>query len=165
MNPILVNCLGLGYAFNLYKNKPLVKRGGVMIFLHPLEEKFHPIHHPSYIQFYEEVLGQTRDPVEIERRFEKQYAEDPRYIDLYRHSHAYHGVHPFYMWYWACHGMDHVGKVIYVAPRSERACRRIGGEPAKSLDEALEMARGHLNLRDPSISVFHMPPILLADVR
>src|SRR3954467_6624018 len=28
MNPILVMCLGLGYFFNLYRNKPLVREGG-----------------------------------------------------------------------------------------------------------------------------------------
>ena len=69
MNPILVHCLGLGYAFSLHRNQPLVKKDGVMIFLHPLEERFHPIHHPSYIQFYEEVLVRhwpmdSRKPVE-----------------------------------------------------------------------------------------------------
>ncbi len=165
LNPLLVNCLGMGYAFNLYRNRPLVRQGGVAIFFTPLEEKFHPIHHPSYIPFYEEILGQTRDPAEIEARWEEQYATDPRFIDLYRNSHAYHGVHPFYMWYWACHGMSHVGKIIYVRPRSERAARRIGGEVARSFEEALEMARSHVGKSDPSITVFHMPPILLADVQ
>ena len=165
LNPLLVNCLGMGYAFNLYRGKPLVKQGGVAIFFTPLEEKFHPIHHPSYIPFYEEILQETRDPAEIERRWEQQYATDPRFIDLYRHSHAYHGVHPFYMWYWACHGMSHVGKIIYVRPKSERAARRIGGEPAKSFEDALDMARSHLGIAEPTISVLHMPPILLADVQ
>ena len=164
LNPVLVNCLGMGYAFNLYRGMPLVKPGGVAIFFTPLEEKFHPVHHPSYIQFYEEILPQTRDPLEIESRWEEQYARDPRYIAMYRTGNAYHGVHPFYMWYWACHGMSHVGKIIYVRPRSERAARRIGGEPAPSLEAALEMARSHVGKSDPSITVFHMPPILLADV-
>jgi hypothetical protein len=165
MNPLLVNCLGMGYVFNLYRGVPLVKKGGVMIFLHPVEEAFHPVHHPSYVDFYQNILPQTRDPAEIERRWEEQYATDPRYVDLYRHSHAYHGVHPFYMWYWACHGMSWVGKIIYVRPRSERAARRIGGEVARSFEEALDMARSHVGKSDPSIAVFHMPPILLADVR
>ena len=31
MNPILVMCLGLGYFFNLYRGKPLVRQGGVVI--------------------------------------------------------------------------------------------------------------------------------------
>jgi len=162
LNPLLVNCLALGYAFNLYRGMPLVKKGGVMILLHPLEERFHPVHHAPYIPFYEELLGQTRDPLELERH-EESYATDPRFVDLYRHSHAYHGAHPFYMWYWACHGMSHVGKIIYVAPKSERAARRLGGEVARSLPEALEMAKSFTG-HEPSISVFHWPPIFLLDV-
>ena len=35
MNPILVACLGLGYFFNLYRGKPLVREGGVVIMGHP----------------------------------------------------------------------------------------------------------------------------------
>ena len=31
MNPILVHCLGLGYLFNMYRNKPLVRPGGAAI--------------------------------------------------------------------------------------------------------------------------------------
>ena len=105
MNPVLVMCLALGYFFNLYKGKPLVREGGVMIFTHPVDREFHPVHHPSYIDFYEEVLTQTTDPREIERRFEKSFAEDEWYRHLYRTSFAYHGVHPLYMWYWGAHGL------------------------------------------------------------
>jgi len=61
----------------------------------------HPVHHPSYIDFFEQVLSETTDPVEIEQRFEKDFAEDDGNRHLYRTSYAYHGVHPFYMWYWA----------------------------------------------------------------
>jgi hypothetical protein len=63
MNPILVACLGLGYFFNLYRGKPLVREGGVLIMRHPTRPEFHPGHHPSYIDFYEQVLTQTVDPV------------------------------------------------------------------------------------------------------
>jgi len=48
LNPILVNCMALGYFFNLYRNKPLVREGGVMIAFHPVNYEWHPIHHPSY---------------------------------------------------------------------------------------------------------------------
>ena len=47
MNPILVMCLGLGYFFNLYKGRPLVREGGVLIMSHPTTPDFHPVHHPS----------------------------------------------------------------------------------------------------------------------
>ena len=108
MNPILVMCLGLGYFFNLYKGRPLVREGGVVIMSHPTPWEFHPVHHPSYIDFFEQVLPETTDPVEIEQRYEKQFAEDEWYIHLYRNSYAYHGVHPLYMWYWGSHAMDHL---------------------------------------------------------
>ena len=35
MNPILVMCLGLGYFFNLYRGRPLVREGGVLIMTPP----------------------------------------------------------------------------------------------------------------------------------
>ena len=63
MNPILVMCLGLGYFFNLYRGKPLVREGGVVIMTHPTPWEFHPVHHPSYIDFFEQVLSETTDPV------------------------------------------------------------------------------------------------------
>ncbi|MGW4985324.1 hypothetical protein [Streptomyces mirabilis] len=58
MNWVLAMCMALGYLFNFYLNKPIVRQGGVGIFYHPLPNAFH----------------------------------------LYRTSHAFHGVHPFYMW-------------------------------------------------------------------
>ncbi|MDU0333611.1 hypothetical protein RWU37_02410, partial [Enterococcus sp. 2CBP] len=57
MNPILVMCLGLGYFFNMYRGKPLVREGGVLIMRHPTPWEFHPVHHPSYIDFFEQVLS------------------------------------------------------------------------------------------------------------
>src|SRR5437763_4716211 len=114
MNPILVACLGLGYYFNLYRGKPLVRQGGVVIMSHPTPWDVHPGHHPSYIDFFEQVLAETTDPLEIEAKYEESFATDPWYIHLYRTGHAYHGVHPFYMWYWGAHALDHLGAVIVV---------------------------------------------------
>jgi len=139
MNPILVACLGLGYFFNLYLGKPLVRPGGVMILFHPTPYEFHPGHHPSYIDFFEEVLAETTDPLELEAKFEEDYANDPWYRHLYRTGNAYHGVHPFYMWYWCAHALDHLGDVIVVGG-DPRAVRRMGFHPATSLADALEIA-------------------------
>ena len=33
---------------------------------------------------------------------------------MYRRGNAYHGAHPFFMWYWGENGRQHVGKVIVV---------------------------------------------------
>jgi lactate racemase len=162
MNPILVMCLGLGYFFNLYRGKPLVREGGVLIMSHPTPWEFHPVHHPSYIDFFEQVLADTTDPIEIEARYEKQYAEDEWYRHLYRTSYAYHGVHPFYMWYWGSHALEHLGRVIIVGG-DVRAVRRMGFSAASTLQDALEMATDVVGPQ-PTVTHFHNPPILMADV-
>ena len=162
MNPLLVMCLGLGYFFNLYRGKPLVREGGVVILSHPTRWEFHPVHHPSYIDFFEQVLSETTDPLEIEKKFEEDFANDPWYIHLYRNSYAYHGVHAFYMWYWGAHALQHVGGVIIVGG-DPKAVRRMGFKPASTMRDALEMAEDVVG-RDPSITHLHAPPILLADV-
>jgi hypothetical protein len=163
MNPILATCMGLVYYFNSYRGQPVVRKGGAVILYHPVEPDFNQLHHPSYVDFYEEVLATSTDPAVIEAKFEQQYATDPWYVHLYRTSHAYHGVHPFYMWYWAAHAMDHVGDVVWVGA-DRRAVERMGFRAASTLQDALEMVSGTVG-RSPSITYLHNPPHLLADVR
>ena len=162
MNPILVMCLGLGYFFNLYRGRPLVREGGVVIMSHPTAWEFHPVHHPSYIDFFEQVLSSTTDPAEIEAKYEEQFATDEWYIHLYRTSYAYHGVHPFYMWYWGAHALQWLGRVIVVGG-DHRAVRRLGFQPASTLNDALEMAADVVG-PSPTVTHIHNPPILMADV-
>jgi hypothetical protein len=163
MNPILVMSLGLGYFFNLYRNMPIVRQGGVAIFYHPVPNEFHPVHHPSYIDFFEEILTESTDPAVLETKYEEQFATDPWYIQLYRKSYAYHGVHPFYMWYWGAHALEHLGDVIFVGG-NRKTCARMGFRAASTLNDALEMA-SHTVGSSPSISYLHAPPMVMADVR
>jgi hypothetical protein len=163
MNPILVMCLGLGYFFNLYRGRPLVREGGVLIMSHPTRWEFHPVHHPSYIDFFEQVLSETTDPLRMEAEFEKGFAEDEWYRHMYRTSYAYHGVHPFYMWYWGAHALQHLGRVIIVGGEP-RAVRRLGFMAASTMNDALEMASDVVG-RTPTITHLHVPPLLLADVK
>ncbi|MEO6121620.1 MAG: lactate racemase domain-containing protein [Acidimicrobiales bacterium] len=163
MNPILVACGSLGYFFNMYRGRPLVREGGVLIVHHPTPWAFHPVHHPSYIDFFEQVLAETTDPLVLEAKYEEAFATDPWYTHLYRTSYAYHGVHPFYMWYWCAHALQHLGGVIVVGGEA-KAVRRLGFKPASTLNDALEMASDVVG-RDPSITHLHTPPLLIADVK
>lgn len=163
MNPILIFTLSVGYTFNLMSiGKPLLREGGVLIFTHPLYERFTEQHHPSYVEFWQRVLPQTRDPVEIELRFEKEFATNEDYIRLYRRDYAFHGVHPLYMWYWSSLGARYAGKVIFVGANKSVA-ERLGVEIAPSLREAIEIAKTFVG-SEPSISYFHFPPIFTCRV-
>ena len=78
-----------------------------------------------------------RPPIRIEvQKYEKDFAEDEWYRHLYRTSYAYHGVHPFYMWYWGSHALQHLGKVIIVGG-DPKAVRRLGFAPAITMQRRL----------------------------
>ncbi|MCY3617068.1 MAG: transcriptional regulator, partial [Acidimicrobiaceae bacterium] len=87
---------------------------------------------------------------------------DEWYVHLYRTSYAYHGVHPFYMWYWGAHALQWLGRVIVVGG-DPKAVRRMGFQPASTLSDALEMATDVVGPA-PTITHVHNPPILMADV-
>ena len=163
MNPVLVQCTGLGYLFNMFRNKPLVKPGGTMIICHPLRDEFHPEHHPSYIEFFHRCWGETNDSLELEKQFEAEFARNPTYIHMYRYGHAYHGVHPFYMWYWGEPGRQHCGRVIAAGCEEPEVAERLGWEAADTLDEAIAMATS-AHGRAATITYLHLPPLVIADV-
>ncbi len=163
LNPLLVQVMALGYLFNMYRGMPIVKKNGVLIITHPLYNEFSRTHHPSYHEFFHRVLPETTDSFELQRKYEAEFATRPEYIRQYREGFAYHGVHPFYMWYWGENGRAHVGKVICVGAEDRRAAEVMGWEAAATMEEALEMARSHVG-HEPSVSHMHIPPINMADV-
>lgn len=163
LNPLLVQVMALGYFHNMYRGMPVVRKNGVVIITHPLYDEFDARHHPSYIEFFRRILPETRDSIELQRKYEGEFAHDPEYIRLYRTGNAYHGVHPFYMWYWGENGRAHSGKVIVVGAESHEAARTMGWDVAKTMDQALAMARDFVG-RKPSVTLMHFAPILMADV-
>ena len=163
LNPILVQVMALGYLFNFYRGVPLIKKGGVMIVFHPCHEEFNRTHHPSYVEFYHRILSLGTDSRAI-HRYEREFAENPDYIQMYRKGNAYHGVHPFYMWYWGDAGRAHVGKVIVCGPENTRVPTQLGWEHAPDFETALDMARSHLNKSSLEITMSHAPPIMVCDV-
>ncbi len=163
LNPLLVQVMALGYFHNMYRGMPVVKRNGTLIITHPLYNEFDPLYHPSYIEFFHRLLPETRDSFELQRKYEAEFAHNEEYIRMYRAGNAYHGVHPFYMWYWGENGRAHTGKVICVGAESRQAAATMGWETAGTMEEALAMAETHTGHK-PSITLMHFAPILMADV-
>ncbi|MCB9651278.1 MAG: DUF2088 domain-containing protein [Deltaproteobacteria bacterium] len=162
LNPLLVQVMALGYLYNMYRKNPFVKDGGVMIIAHPLDDDWDQKCHPSYIEFFHRCLPETRDSFQLHRRFEREFAKNPTYIEMYRRGTAFHGAHPFYMWYWGDAGRKRVGKVICVGGNPHTA-RILGWETAKTLTDAIERAKD-LTKPNPDITMLHIPPILMTDV-
>jgi hypothetical protein len=108
-------------------------------------------------------LPQTRDAMELHKKHEKRFSQNAGYIQMYRTGKGYHPVHPFYMWYWGENGRQHIGRVIIVGADNEYVPKVLGYETAKTMDEALRMAR-ETAPEDPSITCMHMCPLVMAEV-
>ncbi|MSP16821.1 MAG: DUF2088 domain-containing protein [Myxococcales bacterium] len=163
LNPLLVQVMALGYYFHMYRKRPLVRKGGVMIVTHPCTDAFDPKHHPSYIEFFNRLLPETSDAYTLERKYQDEFAYDPSYVELYRRGNAYHGAHPFYMWYWGQAGREWLGKVIVVGSDNVTVPKLLGWERADTLAEAIAMGRAFAG-RSAEITMLHHPPILMTDV-
>jgi nickel-dependent lactate racemase len=164
LNPLLVQVMADGYLFNLYRGLPMLKPGGTMIILHPCTDLFDNEHHAPYIEFVHRLLPETRDAEELHKVFEPQFAQNPAYIEMYRKGHAYHPTHPFFMWYWGEAGRQYLGRMIVVGADNEYIPKLMGWETARSLEEALRMARLSAP-PSPEILALHVPPIGMAEVR
>ncbi len=164
MNPLLSMNSALGYVFNMHIGRPAVRKGGVLVLMQPFLPGFHQRHHLPYIEFYERVLPETRDPFKMEERFERDFARRGEFIDAYRNRNSYHGVHPFYVWYWGGLALEHLSRVIVVGARDRRVVERLGFEHAGSLQEAWRMAADTLG-EGFSITHLSVPPIFAAEVR
>jgi len=120
-------------------NKPLVRKGGVVIALGRCNGDFGIDLRPS-------------DP-EVMDRYDRcfrvqdlsQYVEDfltrPEYLYSYRHCHAFHPAHSFWLLYESQWLMDHAAKVIMAGEVRPGPLRRVGIAPARSYAEAWQMAK------------------------
>jgi len=163
LNPLLVQVMGLGYFFNMYRNKPLLKKGGTLILVHPCYDSFDHNFHPSYIEFFNRLLPETRDAFKLRHKYEEEFAHNPSYIEMYRRGNAFHGAHPFFMWYWGENGRQHVGKVIVAGAENAHVPEMLGWERSDNLSEAISMARTYMG-RSAEITMLHQPSILIADM-
>jgi nickel-dependent lactate racemase len=163
LNPLLVQVMANGYLFNLYKGVPMVKKGGTMIILHPCTDLFDNDHHAPYIEFVHRLLPHTRDAMELHKEWEPKFAKNPAYLEMYRYGNSYHPTHPFFMWYWGEAGRQHLGRVIVVGADNEYIPQLLGYETARTMDEALRMAKQYAP-PNPSIMALHCPPIFMAEM-
>ena len=163
LNPLLVQVMACGYFFNMNRGVPLVRKGGTLIVTHPCMDEFDPVQHPSYIEFFHRLLPETTDAMTLHMKYEREFAQNPSYVHLYRKGNAYHGAHPFYMWYWGENGRQHLGQIIAVGTENTHVPELMGWERADTLAEAIDMARGRQG-RSAEITLMHHPPMVMTEV-
>ncbi|MDN5762509.1 MAG: nickel-dependent lactate racemase [Microlunatus sp.] len=161
-NPVLAAWAGLAATYGAHTGTPLVRDGGALIVFHPLGSDFSPLFHPSYVDFFAEVLTDTTEPSQISAEFEKKFATDPWFVHLYRSSHAFHGLHPVHRWYEIAQAIAKLGDVVWVGADRANA-ERLGFRAASTLADALEIVSSSVG-RTPQITYLHTPPQVVVDL-
>jgi hypothetical protein len=139
LNPILtLISMGLGYLGGMIEAAG--KPGCTVIMAAAVRDGWDRVHHPSYPEVWERVLPVTRDPYEINARFENEFARHAAHVEAYRHRFAFHPIHGIL----ATHPLKrlrHVGRVIIAGPRDPHVPRHLGWEVAADVEEAVARAR------------------------
>jgi hypothetical protein len=160
INPILVRNQSLSYSFGLYHNKPLIREGGIAIFVNPCLAEFNEMNHPSYVEFFNRVLPNTQDPYDTWDFYAEDFAHRPEYIHKYRYAYGFHGVHPLILWGQGAFPLRYLGRVFLAGAKDFEAAKRIGFEPFETLDEAITEAESSLG-KDCAIIYHHSPPAFI----
>ena len=157
MNPILVANSGMANTVMQFQGMPAVREGGIAILAHPFTARSDARRFAPYVEFYEELLPQTLDPYWLWENYVEDFAHRPEYIYGYRHAHAYHGSHPFFMWNSTSVPRRYLHKVYFAGVKDFDAARRFGFEPFATVEEALESAEAELGA-EASVTLLQRPP-------
>jgi len=154
-DPVLATGLALGWIAQLFNGKPLVRKGGAIVFANPLTPQFDAAHAPHQ-ELYEKVLRMEREPAAIHERFEPYFAGRPEFVSGYQRRFHFHGVHPLTTWYQCTPARKRAGRII-VAYGDPRACARLGFSPATDVQDGIEKAAEFLG-GTPKVAVLQLPP-------
>jgi len=160
MNPLLLHTLVSGYLFNMYQGEPPLKEKGSLIIVNPAYEVFDSQQHPSYEDFYYNIMTQNPDIFDL-KKIENEYLHNQEYIEKYRNDYAYHPTHAPIVYYWGVRGLLNVGKIIVAGAKNKDVIDVLGYEYAKNLDEAIERAK-KIHSNECSIAYFCIPPLFVA---
>ena len=163
MNPILVTNQALANTVMQFQNQPLVREGGIAIIAHPLNTTFDQRRFSPYIEFYERLLTQERDPYWLWENYVDDFAHRPEYIHGYRYGYAYHGAHPFFMWNSTLMPRRHLKRIYFAGVKDFDVAARLGFEAFPTVEEAIAAAQSELGV-DASMTVLQRPPHLIPRV-
>ena len=157
MNPILVANSAMANTVMQFQGMPVVREGGIAILAHPFEARFDARRFAPYVEFYERLLEQELDPYWLWENHVEDFAHRPEYVYGYRHAHAYHGSHPFFMWNSTGVPRWYLSRVFFGGGKDFDAVRRCGFEPFATVEAAIEAAEAELG-GQPDIALLQRPP-------
>jgi len=162
LNPLLLHTLILGYLYNMYNGRSPLKKDGIIIISNPAYEKFDLQQHPSYYDFYHNIISKNPDIFDL-KEVESQYLNNKEYIEKYQKHFAYHGTHAIIVYYWGILGMKNVGDVIIAGAKNKDTLNNLGYKYSKNVTEAIKISKKRFG-DDCSIAYFCIPPLFIAEL-
>lgn len=163
INPILVANLACSYTFGLYTRRPVIREGGVGIFVNPVEYGFGR-HHASYPELFDDILQRTTDPFAIWDEYAEDFAHRPEYVYAYRRRFSFHGAHPLFLWGQTAFARRHLSRLIFCGGKDPEPVERMGFTWAPTVEDAVAMAKAELG-SNATTTLVDVPPVFIPDVR
>lgn len=136
-NPVI--CMaGATTVPRVWVNKPVLRKGGVVICMARCDGTVSPVDHPSYQEVMDlyDRYHSSQDMYD----HEEEYISRPDLIFKYQNCFGYHPVHPFWLYYESEYLKEWASKVILAGALNPGAVRKVGLTPAKDFNAAWKMA-------------------------
>jgi hypothetical protein len=136
-----------------WRNKPLLRRGGVMILVSKCDGFIDPEKHPSYARALE-LFEQAGSARRLEELYFEELLKDKGLLERYHEHHAYAPIHPIWLFNENQYAIEHAGKVIIATAENPDAPARVGAAYAATFDYAMQQA---LEVTGPEPRILVLP--------
>ncbi len=141
-NP-LVALYAMATAARLWRGRPLLREGGIVIGVTPSDGTIDTARLPSYPEVID--LFCESKSVEALDALVPRYWYDETYARSYAEGRSYHATHPF----WLLNGCDYLlkraSRIIVAGTRNPEAFRRLGCVPVADFSEARALVSDHFD--------------------
>ena len=137
-NPI-INIVAATMILRCWRNKPILKEGGVVILVSKCDGHIDADKHPSNARALE-LFGSVGSAQALEEKLFESLYTDKELLERYHHHNAYHPVHPIWLFNENQYALDHAGRIIIATGENPGAPALVGAEHAATFDEAMERA-------------------------
>ncbi len=134
----LIAAIGCLNPPRIWLNRPVLRRGGVVIGLNPSSGTIDPRMYPSYQEVID-LYDRHHDISELAEH-ELEISSRPDYLNLYENGSSYHPRHPFWLMYIGHYTLQQASAVLMARTSNPGAFRKLGITPARDFEHAWQIA-------------------------
>jgi len=137
----IISLLGATTVARAWRRAPVLRPGGAMVLVTACGGMVDRALHPSYAEALA-CFSDAGHARAIEAHFDEWRGRSD-YLRAYREEHAYHPVHPIWLFNEIQYVVDHAGMIVFAGCEPSAAAHGIGARCASSFDEAWKLVTEH----------------------